>query len=99
MSKQLFEPISDKLICVPIEAPDMSEGGIILPDLENQKSIKAEVKYAGPGYYVGVDLFVDTTIKPGDVVLYQRFAAQTFEYGGVEYNIVQERDVITKINE
>lgn len=98
-NKQLFEPIADKLICVPVEADEMSAGGIILPDLDNQKSIKGEVKYAGPGYYAAVDLFVNTTLKPGDRILYQRFSAQVFEHDGVEYHIVQERDVITKINE
>lgn len=98
MSK-LFEPISDKLICVPIEADGMSEGGIILPDLENQKSITAEVKYAGPGWWAAPELFIETTLKPGDKVMYQRFAAQVFEYGNAEYHVVQERDVITKVND
>lgn len=98
MSK-LFEPISDKLICVPIEADGMSEGGIILPDLENQKSITAEVKYVGPGWWAAPELFIKTTLQPGDKIMYQRFAAQVFEYANTEYHVVQERDVITKVND
>jgi len=99
MSKQLFEPMSDKLICRPIEQDEMSEGGILLPDMENQKCLKAEVVYAGKGFWAGVDLFINTTLKPGDRILYQRFSAQTIEVDGNEYQVVQERDVITKINE
>jgi chaperonin GroES len=99
MSKQLFEPMSDKLICRPVEQEEMSEGGIILPDMENQKCLKAEVMYAGKGFWAGVDLFINTTLKPGDIIMYQRFSAQTIEIDNVEYQVVQERDVITKVNQ
>jgi len=99
MNKQLFEPMSDKLICRPVEQEEMSEGGIILPDMENQKCLKAEVMYAGKGFWAGVDLFINTTLKPGDIIMYQRFSAQTIEIDNVEYQVVQERDVITKVNQ
>jgi len=99
MSKQLFEPMSDKLICRPVEQEEMSEGGIILPDMENQKCLKAEVMYAGKGFWAGVDLFINTTLNPGDIIMYQRFSAQTIEIDNVEYQVVQERDVITKVNQ
>ncbi len=98
MSKQLFEPVSDKLILVPVEQDEMSAGGIMLPDIENQKTLKGVVKYAGKGFWAGAELFVPTTMKPEDTVLYQRFSAQVFEYEGTEYHIVQERDLISKIN-
>ena len=99
MSDQLFEPISDKLVCVPLEQEEMSAGGIILPELSESKTLKAKVVEAGPGFWAAPSLFVETTIKPGDVVLYQRFAAQTFEYNDAEYHIIQERDVLTKIKQ
>ena len=98
-NNNLFSPISDKLICLPVEQDEMSEGGIILPEISEQKLLKARVQYVGKGFWAAPSLFIETTIKPGDVILYQRFAAQTFEYGGAEYHSVQERDVITKINE
>ncbi len=51
------------------------------------------------GFWAGVDLFIETTIKPGDVIAYQRFSAQKVEIDNEEYQVVQERDVITKINQ
>jgi len=97
MSK--FEPVSDKLVCLPLEQDEMSAGGIILPELSDQKTLKAKVVVAGKGFWAAPGLFIETTLKEGDVVLYQRFAAQTFEYDDLEYHIIQERDVLTKINE
>ena len=97
MSK--FEPISDKLVCLPLEQDEMSAGGIILPELSDQKTLKARVVVAGKGFWAAPNLFIETTLKEGDVILYQRFAAQTFEYDDLEYHIIQERDVLTKIND
>jgi chaperonin GroES len=96
--KQLFEPINDKLICEPVEQDEMSAGGIILPELSDQKTLKGKVIYAGKGFWAAPGLFIETTLKPGDIIMYQRFAAQTFEHDGKEYQVVQERDTITKIN-
>ena len=33
----IFEPLGDKLIVKPLEADEMSSGGIIIADLENQR--------------------------------------------------------------
>lgn len=95
--KDKFSPISDKLICKPVEQDQVSTGGIILPELDDTKTLKAEVLVAGKGFWAAPGLFIETTIKEGDIVVYQRFAAQVMEYDGVEYHIVQERDILTKI--
>jgi len=94
-----FEPISDKLVCEPVEQDEMSSGGIILPELSDQKTLKGRVLFAGKGFWAAPGLFIETAVKPGDIVLYQRFAAQVFEHDGKEYQIVQERDVLTKIKQ
>lgn len=94
---KVFEPISDKLICKPVEQDEVSAGGIILPELDDQKTLKAEVLVAGPGFWAAPGLFIETTCKTGDIIVYQRFGAQVMDYDGVNYHIVQERDVLTKI--
>ena len=93
----VFEPISDKLICLPLGQEEMSSGGIFLPDVDDKRALMAKVLSVGPGFWAGVSTFIDTTLKPDDVIMYQRFAAQTIEHDGVEYHVIQERDVITKI--
>lgn len=93
----LFEPISDKLICKPVQQDEISAGGIMLPELDDQKTLRAEVVESGPGFWAAPDLFIPTVCKPGDIVVYQRFSAQVMEYDGVDYHIIQERDVLCKI--
>jgi|TARA_R110000744_G_scaffold40153_2_gene91067 chaperonin GroES len=98
MTEQL-KPIGDKLICLPIEQEERSAGGIYLPDVDDKKSLKAKVVAAGPGFWAGTDMFITTTLKPGDTVMYQRFSAQTVEFDDTEYHVIQERDIITKIED
>ena len=98
MTEQL-SPIGDKLICLPIEQEERSAGGIYLPDVDDKKSLKAKVVAAGPGFWAGTDMFISTTLKPGDMIMYQRFSAQTVEFDDTEYHVIQERDVITKIED
>lgn len=93
----VFEPISDKLVCKPVEQEEISSGGILLPEVDEQKTLRAEVIEAGKGFWAAPSLFVETTCKPGDIIIYQRFAAQVMEYDGIDYHIIQERDVLTKI--
>lgn len=94
---QVFEPISDKLVCKPVEQAEVSSGGILLPEIDSQKTLTAEVVVAGKGFWAAPGLFIETTCQPGDIIVYQRFSAQVMEYEGEEYHIIQERDVLTKL--
>ena len=91
-----FEPLGDKLIVKPIEADEMSSGGIIIADLENQRTIKAEVVAAGPGTYQFGE-FVPIDVKVGDLVIYQHFSALKFEYQNDEYHTVKASEIICKL--
>ena len=92
----IFEPLGDKLIVKPIEANEMSTGGIIIADFENQRVIKAEVVAAGTGTHV-FGHFVPTTVKAGDVVAYQHFSAMKFDFENEEYHSVKESEIICKL--
>lgn len=92
----MFEPIYDKLIVKPIEADEMSSGGIIIPDMENARTIKAEVVAKGPGTQQ-YGHFAPTVTEIGDVVIYQHFSALKFEYKNEEYHTIKESEIICKL--
>lgn len=92
----IFEPLGDKLIVKPLEADEMSSGGIIIADLENQRVVKAEVISAGPGTYQFGE-FVPTQVEVGDWVIYQHFSAMKFDYENVEYHTVKASEIICKL--
>lgn len=92
----MFEPLGDKLIVKPVEAEEMSSGGILIPDLENARTIKAKVVAKGPGTYQFGE-FVPTSVEEGDLVIYQHFSALKFEYENEEYHTIKESEIICKL--
>ncbi len=38
--------------------------------------------------------FIPTTVKPGERVLYEKYAGKTYKIGGEDLMLVRERDII-----
>ena len=85
------------------EAMEKSAGGIIIPDVAKEKPEEGEVVAVGEGRFVEEKdskgkvkekKFVKTTLKPGDRVLYEKYAARKIEVDEKEWVMVREEDVL-----
>jgi chaperonin GroES len=94
MAKQTFKPISDRLIVKPLDNEEVTEGGILLPDMENQRTLRGEVVAAGSGRVSDTGAVVPMTVRVGDVVVYQKFAATVVDIDGIEYHTMKEVDIV-----
>ena len=45
----MFKPINDNVIIKPIDAQDVTFGGVIIPDTSQEATMVAEVIATGPG--------------------------------------------------
>ena len=93
-----LEAIYNAVIVKPIEAEETSYGGIIVPDLGNEKNKLAEVVAVGPGHYSATGAWMDTVLKVGDTVVLPTMGFSKLEYEGEEYWIGPENQVLAKIN-
>ena len=93
-----LEALYNAVIVKPIEAEETTYGGIIVPDLGNEKNKLAEVVAIGPGYYSPMGNFVETVLKEGDTVVLPTMGFSKLEYEGEEYWIGPENQVLAKIN-
>ncbi len=93
-----LEAIYNAVIVKPVEAEETSYGGIIVPDLGNEKNKLAEVVAVGPGYYSATGAWMDTVLKVGDTVVLPTMGFSKLEYEGEEYWIGPENQVLAKIN-
>src|SRR5271169_2150576 len=86
-------------------ADEITGGGIIIPDTAKEKPHEGVVEVIGPGAFEEekygkkkVDKkerrFIPTTVKPGDTVLYEQFAGQTYTVIGEELILVRERNIL-----
>jgi len=93
-----LEALYNAVIVKPVEAEETSYGGIIVPDLGNEKNKLGKVVTVGKGYYSVTGTWIDTVIKEGDVVVLPTMGFTKLEHEGEEYWIGPENQVLAKVN-
>lgn len=92
MASVNIKPLADRVLIEPSPAEEKTAGGIIIPDTAKEKPQKGTVVAAGPG-----KKDEPMTVKPGDVVLYGKYAGTEISVEGVEYLIMRESDILAII--
>lgn len=82
-------PLHDRVIVQAAAAETKTAGGIIIPDTAQEKPQRGTVVAAGPG-----KKDEPTTVKPGDTVLYGKYAGTEITIEGKEYLIMRESDIL-----
>ena len=89
-----LKPLSDRVVVEPAPAEDKSAGGIILPDTAQEKPQQGTIVAAGPGKVSDSGSKIDMTVKKGDKVLYGKYSGSEVSFGGVDYIIMRESDIL-----
>ncbi len=98
-------PLNDWAVIKPVEAEVLSAGGLVIPDSAKEKPHEGIVEAIGPGAYEEKKhgkkkeedkerKFIPSVVKPGERVLYERYAGQTYTIGDEERILVRERDIL-----
>ncbi|HIT90061.1 MAG TPA: co-chaperone GroES [Candidatus Merdenecus merdavium] len=86
-------PLGDRIVLKQLEAEETTKSGIVLTGQAQEKPQQAEVVAVGPGGMVEgkeITMFV----KPGDQVIYSKYAGTEVKLEGNEYIIVKQSDVL-----
>ena len=87
-----IRPLADRVLVKQKEAETKTAGGLIIPDTAQEKTQQAGVEAVGPGTEDE-----KITVKPGDVILYDKYAGTTVKMDGEEYLILKNNDIIAVI--
>ena len=93
-----LEALYNAIIVKPMEAEETSYGGIIVPDLGNEKNKLGKVVTVGKGYYSVTGTWIDTVVQEGDIVVLPTMGFSKLEHEGEEYCIGPENQVLAKVN-
>ena len=96
--KQL-KALYNAVIVKPIETEETSYGGIIVPDLGNEKNKLGRVVAVGEGYYSATGTWVPTMLEEGDTIILPTMGFSKMEFEGEEYWLGPENQVLGKIVE
>lgn len=83
-----IKPLADRVLVLPAPAEEKI-GGIIIPDTAKEKPLHGTIVAAGQGTKDEA-----MTLKPGDEVLYGKYAGTELEHEGEKYLIMRQSDVL-----
>ena len=89
-------PLGDRVVLKQVAAEETTKSGLILTTSAQEKPQEAEVIAVGPGGMVdGKE--VTMQVKPGDKVIYSKYAGNEVKLEGEEYIIVRQNDILAVV--
>lgn len=86
-------PLGDRVVLKQLVAEETTKSGIVLPGQNKEKPQQAEVIAVGPGGMIdGKEVTME--VKPGDQVIYSKYAGTDVKVEDVEYIIVKQSDIL-----
>ena len=96
MSLQL-KPLGNRLVVEPLEAEEVTAGGIVLPETAKEKPQKGTVLSIGPGERDDKGKRIEMDVQTGDTVLYAKYAGTEIKVDGKKLLILKESDILAII--
>ena len=93
-----LEALFNTVIVKPLETEESTYGGIIVPDVGNEKNQMGEVVAIGPGKPTITGEFIPTILQVGDTVVLPTQGFTKLPYDGEEYYVGPENQVLAKVN-
>ena len=79
-----------------VEDNEVTASGIIIPDTAKEKPERGEVLAVGPGK-VENGQRNEMEVKPGDKIMFKKYAPDEFKVDGQRVFVIEARDVIAVI--
>ena len=95
--KNKIRPLDDRVVVEPIEAEEMTAGGIVLPDAAKEKPQRGTVVAVGPGKLLDSGDRGKLSVAIGDEVIYGKYGGTDIEVDGDDVKILRESDILAKV--
>ena len=88
--------LGERVVLKESIAEETTKSGIVLPSQAKEKPQYAEVVEVGPGIVVDGEK-IPMEVKPGDKVIYSKYAGTEVKLGDDEYIIVKQSDILAVV--
>jgi chaperonin GroES len=92
-----LRPLDDRIVVEPVEAEEVTAGGIVLPDTAKVKPQRGTVVSTGPGKLLDSGERGTLSVSVGDEVIYGKYSGTDIEVEGLEVKILRESDILAKV--
>lgn len=88
-----IKPLADRILVEPKEAETKTASGLYIPDTAKEKPQEGKVIAVGPG-----KKDEPMEVKPGDAVLYGKYAGTEINVEGKVYMMMRQSDVLAVLS-
>ncbi len=88
-----YKPTQDRVLVRRHAPEERTEGGLYIPEKAKNKATTGTVLAVGPGVHVAGCGFVETTVKPGAVVLFGKYSGSELAEGD-DLIVMREGDIL-----
>jgi chaperonin GroES len=89
-----IRPLQDRVIVKRVEEEEKTKGGIIIPDSAKEKPAEGKVIAVGKGKIGEDGKLQPLDVKPGDRILFSKYAGTEVKVDGEETLIMREDDIL-----
>jgi chaperonin GroES len=89
-----LRPLQDRIIVKRLEEENVTAGGILIPDTAKEKPQRGEIVNVGKGKVTEDGKVLPMDVKPGDKVLFGKYAGTEIKIEGEDYLIMREDDIL-----
>ncbi len=90
----MIRPLGERVVVKPLPSEERTKGGIVLPDTAKEKPQEGEVVAVGSGKILETGQRVPIDLKPGDRILFSKYAGNEVKIDDVEYLIMRKADIL-----
>lgn len=89
-----FVPLHDRILVQRVAEEETTRGGLIIPDTAKDKPQEGEVLAVGKGKIKEDGSVLRLEVKPGDRILFGKYAGTEIKLDEEEYLIMREDEVL-----
>ena len=93
-----IKPLGDRVLVRRVEAEDKTAGGILLPESAKEKPKEGKIISLGEGRTLDSGEKSTFSVKKGDRIVFSSYAGTEVKYGGIDYLIMREDDILCIID-
>ena len=92
-----LKPLGDRLVVRPSAREEMTKSGIVLPDTAKERPQEGTVLSVGPGRTLDDGKLEKMEVRPGQKVLFQKYAGTEFKLDEEDLLILSQKDILAVI--
>lgn len=93
-----IRPLGDRVLAKAVERAEQTKSGLFLPDTAQEKPQEAIVVAVGNGKLLDNGTRIAIDVKPGDRILYSKYAGTEIKQNEEDFLILRESDILAVIN-